>query len=307
MNPRHRASVEDVMCVVRSVGERTTDVCVEMLHQQLGEAPTVVGIPVHRDMVRECFRLGRGSGKALLLTCDADALPYQGAVAELLRIHAEVPADYFLVVCEVDDHLFGGHRNGGLRLYRVDHLGLAMEVLEHSDPARPESGLVRPMARRGHPSAYGQSVVGLHDFGQFHRDVYRKAGFFAHEHPSLITALAERWRNGQASNPDFAVALYGLAHGLLVDTPGPDFLTSLSIEVGELGFASFEEVAPLSAAEVATLVTENPAVRALDEWVTFPAPRGLIARAREQRRLHRSVVADIVRRAASAGLRRLRG
>lgn len=290
----------DVVCVVRSVGERTTPACIKALHSQVGSEPIVVGAPVFRDTLPECFERALESGKPLLLTCDADVLPYHGAVDELLRLNAKVPAHYFQVVCEVDDHLFGSSRNGGLRLYRAEFLAAALEELQRSDEERPESGLVKRMAARGHPSAYGRSVLGLHDFGQFHRDVFRKAGFFAHKHGQTITRLAARWREGCDANADFEVALAGLAAGLLVDTPGPDLRTSL--DVRNLGGTHeySTEIQPLTDAEADSLILELPHVASTDEWVTFPAPRAFLARAREQRRLGRSVTADVSRRSVRA-------
>lgn len=296
----------DIVCVVRSVGERTSPACIASLREQLGAEPSVIGLPVFRETLRACLQLGIESGKPLLLTCDADVLPYRGAVAELLRLDAQVPANYFQVVCEVDDHLFGQPRNGGLRLYRTEHLALALRELERSDAHRPESGLQRPMAGHGHPSAYGASVLGIHDSQQYHADVFRKAGFFAHKHASSVPDLAARWRAGRAITPDFAVALSGLATGLLSDSPGPDLQSALSATGSQNpSGAPFGELAPLTDEEVAALVAGAPEVLVIDRWVTFPASRGLRARAHEQRRLGQSVVRDLVQRAVASLARRV--
>ena len=160
-----------VICVVRSVGERTTDACVKALEAQTGQEPEVLGELSFRDTVRRCFTSALESGEPLLLTCDADVLPYAGCVDELLMLDRQVPQNYFQIVGDVDDHLFGRTRNGGLRLYRVDWLERALRLLEHSDSVRPESGLILPMAKKGHPSAYSDAVLGLHAAHQSRSDV----------------------------------------------------------------------------------------------------------------------------------------
>lgn len=203
-----------VICVVRSVGERTTDACVKALEAQTGQEPEVLGELSFRDAVRRCFTSALESGEPLLLTCDADVLPYAGCVDELLMLDRQVPQNYFQIVGDVDDHLFGRTRNGGLRLYRVDWLERALRLLEHSDSVRPESGLILPMAKKGHPSAYSDAVLGLHAAHQSRSDVYRTAKFFAHKHAQSVAELAALWRTGGPES-DFAVALEGSAPGWL--------------------------------------------------------------------------------------------
>ena len=103
----------------------------------------------------------------------------------------QVPQNYFQIVGDVDDHLFGRTRNGGLRLYRVDWLERALRLLEHSDSVRPESGLILPMAKKGHPSAYSDAVLGLHAAHQSRSDVYRTAKVFAHKHAQAVAELLD--------------------------------------------------------------------------------------------------------------------
>ena len=290
-------NVDDIVCVIRTVGERTTEACGAALQAQLGQQPICIGNPIFRETVRQCFDIALDSSKPLLLTVDADVLPYPGAVDELLRINSEVPDRYFQVVASVNDHIFGAARIGGLRLYRVVHLDVARLMLESSNPLRPESGLVKPMAATGRPSAYGTSVVGLHDSNQYNVDLYRKGAFFARKHDSQLPTLLERLRRGVDEEPDFRALLLGIRAGITDVDPSPDaagFSASRALE--DLRSVAIAERAPLGDHEIADLLAALPNALRVDAWRTYPVPSKLVERAREKRRLGESVPRDIVAR-----------
>lgn len=292
-----RRSVQDIVCVIRTVGERTTGACSAALRTQLGQEPISISHTVFRETVRECFDVALNSAKPLLLTVDADVLPYSGAVDELLRVDSEVPDSYLQVVASVDDHVFGVPRVGGLRLYRADHLTVARRLLESSDLLRPESGLVKHMAAEGSPSAYSSSVIGLHDSNQYNVDLFRKGVFFAHKHDSSLPELARRLRCGVDTEPDFRALLRGLAAGILEVDPSPDAAAfSVSRAREDLGSAGIVERSPLSEDEIADLLGDLPPARRVDPWRTYPMPGGMVERAREKRRVGESVSADIAQR-----------
>lgn len=288
--------VEEVFALVRSIGERTTPLCVSALEAELGDLPMVVSFPVFRETLRCCYSMALESGFKYLLTCDADVVPYAGSVDELLRLNREVPTHYFQVVCRVDDHLFGKPRTGGMRLYRVSALQLALSELASSDATRPESSLVRSLGGHGRPSAYCDSVIGMHDAGQYLADVYRTAYFFAHKHAASIPELAAHWRAAQSGSSDLRVALAGLADGLQSSDPGPDARSfnpaSAAAVLERLGLY---ELAPIDGDDLAEWLDRRAPLRRMTRWTTYPYPRGL-ARSAELRRNEQSILADFVRR-----------
>lgn len=286
-----------VICVVRSVGERTTDACVKALEAQTGQEPEVLGELSFRDTVRRCFTSALESGEPLLLTCDADVLPYAGCVDELLMLDRQVPQNYFQIVGDVDDHLFGRTRNGGLRLYRADWLERALRLLEHSDSVRPESGLILPMAKKGHPSAYSDAVLGLHAAHQSRSDVYRTAKFFAHKHAQSVAELAALWRTGGPES-DFAVALEGLCAGLVDDAVGPD----VGLRRGGRALVD-NELPALSVADETEILNGLPPTLPSMRWATYPTPVTLHGRFDEFRRRGDSFAADTVARLLRRALR----
>lgn len=292
-----------ITCVVRSVGERTTALCVELLEDELGEPPEVVSIPVHRDMVKRCLELGIEHDADLLIVVDADVLTYRGGIQGLLRLYDTIPSGTFSLVPRIDDHLLGKERPGGLRMYRGALLAKALEFLPKSSQMRPESGLMAPMAAAGHPSVMAESVWGLHDAGQYLVDIYRKGGFYGHRNVRLVPELLDRWRSPASEDEylEFRAALLGLADGLVSLHRGPDFAEHLAeVALAALESRGISERPALDPAARAEIAARLPEPRLSDRWWTYPTPTSTLGKLRESRRLKRS----ILRTGLSGALRR---
>jgi hypothetical protein len=198
--------------VVRSNGERTKDLCVELLRQE-GLEPHVLSVQPFSEAVRQCFQIGIESGAEWLLTADADVLTIPGAVEKLL---AHTKPDLFHVQGRIRCKLYMGLRDGGHRLYRVDALPEALEHL--TDAVRVESNCRNHMVLKGHKHRKVDVVCGLHDYEQWYRDIYRKAAAHRKKHGQWQHHL--KW--AQSADPDLRVAACGWAgKPLVIDEKGP--------------------------------------------------------------------------------------
>ena len=293
---------ETVTCVVRSVGERTTSACVASLAKQLSDEPVVVSVDVHREMVRRTFETALDAGKPLLLAVDADVLPYVGAVSSILELANLVPQNYFLVSGRIDDHLLGVARVGGLRVYRTQHLRKALGHLERSGSMRPESGLIKPMAAHGAPTAVGSRVLGVHDAEQYLFDVYRKGFFYAHRNLDLVPDLVRRWRGVETGEAKSLLA--GISNGLLAKEAGPDFANHDAQSTREL-------LAGLGLEERRSMAPDYDSLRVVgpspEAWWTDPRPTRLSHVLTEKRRNGHSLPAAAARVTLRGVLRRLDG
>lgn len=176
----------EVIAVVRTFGERTQAECIRRVREQVQEVRVIQVAPFH-EAVRECFRIGIGSGAEWMLTVDADVLLHDGAVAQLLCEARTCSVRQ--IVGRVQDKLYGGVKLAGVRLYRVS--GLA-EMLPHvADVIRPEGDLAK---RFGYVRS--DVVVGLHDYHQWRRDYYRKGRQHRVKHPHW-TVRAAKWRKSK--------------------------------------------------------------------------------------------------------------
>lgn len=206
----------DILAVIRSSGERTQDACRRLLELQVPAAHVVVveDRPFEATLRRTCA-IGAGSGARWMMTLDADVLLRDGSVDLLLAQAERMPGHGFQIEGVVFDKLSGTLRRAGQRIYRAALLERALELIPaDGTEMRPEMTTIERMRARGFPSHTAPVVMGVHDFEQYYRDLYRKAFMHAHKHLVWLTPFIERWRAGAPSDPDFAVALRGLSDGL---------------------------------------------------------------------------------------------
>src|SRR5690606_8199631 len=87
---------EDVAVVVRSAGERTEQVCLNLLNQQVSAADVVLvrEKPFSKALVRS-FEVGVERGLPWMLCVDADVLVTRDAVAQHLKWTRELPPQAF--------------------------------------------------------------------------------------------------------------------------------------------------------------------------------------------------------------------
>ena len=254
------------LVVVRSVGERTTDLVVEMLKQQCGAEPVLIANLPFAAALSSCFDVGIQSGSRLLITCDADVIPYYGAVEELIKLERGLPPEYFEATARFRDYLTGMVRHGGIRIYRTEYLGVARNLIRDSDPKRPESSTLRAMAKLGFPSASANAIICDHGREQFFRDIYRTTRFFAHKHGSRLERFVTEFRSHE-SDPDSLVALAGLGNGIARQSVEFDRSLNLEREIEEvLQRLCLTEKLPLTLANNLELLRSQRRVVSSNDW-----------------------------------------
>lgn len=221
VNPSRQDSSCRVCCVVRTVGERTTDACRAWLGQSVDGVEHVVSVGHNPfpDTLADSLRAGLAARKPWTLCVDADVLPFMGAVDALLAEADSLPESVLELQPVVFDRFFGGWRPAGVHLYRTRHLGETLRALEGMPASiRPETALLTHMAGTGLTWKQSSLEFGVHDFGQSASDVYRKCFVHARKHGVLAPRLGSYWR-ARAGTADFAVALAGLEAGLRYTGP----------------------------------------------------------------------------------------
>ncbi len=247
--------------VIRAAGERTADVCRCLIAGQVpDESITVLNERPFEQALRRCYEIGIESGKPWLLVIDADMLVCGDAVTGLLDHADSVPDNVFQVVGRFLDKFTIAYRRGGVRLVRAALLEKALtHIHEPGKNIRPESYVDGQMSKAGHPTVATQTVVGLHDYEQYYRDVYRKAFIHGRKHANWIGSAVPQWKQVCSQDLDFRVALSGFFDGYLYDgrleldvdalpTDVSDLLASLGtsekkpLDAGALGFNDIQSV-----------------------------------------------------------------
>ena len=210
-----------VTVVIRAAGERTEAACRAAILAQGVDAAQLVTIreaPFSRAM-RAGYQAGVDAGRPWTLTIDADVLLRPGAVAALLAQAARQPTRVFEIQGFVLDKLFITLREAGNHLFRTALLPLLVDCIpEEGTSLRPESAAMRQMAARGYSWANVPYVVGLHDFEQSNRDIFRKSFTHAQKHLYLLPELFPKLKCRAAGDGDFAVMIEGLAEGLRAES-----------------------------------------------------------------------------------------
>jgi len=215
----------NMIVVIRAAGERTQEACRQIVLNELSESDVfVIQCTPFEEALRESYRIGINSDKDWMITIDADVLPRKGFINEIEAFTQNVPNKLFTFKAMIYDKLFLTHRMAGFRVYRNRYLETAYNLIpENGVEIRPESYTIRNMELKGYKTMVYEYVVGLHDYEQYYRDIYRKAFFHATKHPGHVAESVTLWKQQSEHDTDYQVALKGAIDGLLSDDqPKPD-------------------------------------------------------------------------------------
>ena len=205
----------EVTVIIRSVGERTTDLCRKLiLSQGVNESNlTNVSVSPFSEALKKCYEIGIKEDRKWTLCVDADVLSSSIAVRDLV-FKAESCADnVFEIQPLVCDWLFGGIRTAGVHLYRTSLLRNALDLVPQSDESlRPENHVLTKMSRLGYPYIVCDVLFGLHDFEQSYLDIYRKCYLHGKKHVRFTSLLVGYWQSQKTK--DFDCAILGFSDGL---------------------------------------------------------------------------------------------
>jgi hypothetical protein len=236
--------------VIRVAGERTAEACRRLAAAELDGGPVIIvkESPFERALTAS-FERAIEAGHEWTLVLDGDVLLRPGTAARLLAQSRRMPPHVFQFQGLVCDKLLGAARKAGNRVYRTSQLAVALaHIPSAGTELRPETHVCRRMERHGHVSRLVDVIVGLHDYEQFHVDIYRKAHVFAQKHVSLAARLLLTWAGRARDDADFLTAIRGFCNGLETGFRGID-VRAYPGSLQEACGAGFEEKPPLNAAE----------------------------------------------------------
>lgn len=208
---------KNLTIIIRSVGERTEAACRAAILRQGIDPSQVILVreaPFSRAM-RVGYQAGVDAGRPWTFCIDADVILRPGAIAAMLSHAQRQKPNVFEIQGFVLDKLFISLREAGNHLFRTASLPeLIACIPEEGSALRPEANAMQRMVKRGYRWANVPYVVGLHDFEQSNRDIFRKSFTHAQKHLHLIPSLLPKLRSRAAEDPDFCVMIDGIAEGL---------------------------------------------------------------------------------------------
>lgn len=240
----------DLIAVIRSTHERTSDLCRVSIQNQIPkENVFIINEYPFEKALRTCYEIGIDGGSRWMLTVDADVLLKEGAIQSFLRGAEDLPDHFFQIEGLLHDKLTGMYRNVGHRLYRTQYLKLAIKhIPDPGETIRPEFETVNHMKKLGYDSAIISQVFGIHDYEQYFSDIYRKAFTHAKKHQDRLSVFADLWSREMTLDNDFVVAMRGLYDGLMfkgkVAIDSREFVERSRSALSELGLSEKGELHP---------------------------------------------------------------
>lgn len=215
--------MEDLTVVIRSVGERTEQACLEIVHSQVAADNQIhcVKNKPFSDAHVESLHLAVQSQAKWALFLDADVLLHENALAMMLREAENISQAFFMLNFPVLDRGFDGPAYAGVHLYSAKHLRTALLLSEVVEGAqRPENRLCVEMAHKAKiPSLGSSKVAGLHGYEQFYTDLYRttfvRAVKWANLTDYLLWLYRSRYESASDDKNEYRVMLWGLLDGIV--------------------------------------------------------------------------------------------
>lgn len=205
------------LVVVRSAGERTAKVCADIAAMQVGQTGKTIVIeerPFARSLERS-IDIAIQSGCEYAVFLDGDVLLRKNAFQIFTREVKNWPMKWYKMNCCIMDYAFAGPTYGGAHIYRVAYLRNAWVHVQDSYRAqRPETFVAMRMAGSGYPTILRKDIVGVHDYEQYYKDMYRKCFVRACKFNRRIGFMLERCLTGIEGDPTRRVMLRGFLDGL---------------------------------------------------------------------------------------------
>lgn len=199
--------------IVRAVGERTEDLCIDLVrrYREKGGSLSVVREQTHADAVEKTLLTAADQGNRWVVVVDADMLLYPNALKnmkdELEAMHSGASVVHFAV----SDKLYRMKR-WGVTVFRRDAATEGLQLLQGLRSGRNlkiERALIKKLQEAGRVVTFSRTDVALHDFYQYYTDLYRKAYLNAIRNPAITSRARRCWKRMARVDPDYAVILKG--------------------------------------------------------------------------------------------------
>jgi hypothetical protein len=131
------------------------------------------------------------------------------------------------------DRAFGGPAFG-VHAYNASLFDRALGFMGIAhDDQRPETRLYKEMGRRGYATLRNPIIVGLHDYEQFYRDLYRKMFVRAKKYEARVPFMRKVLGDQYLQDPEARAMMWGLLDGVVDRLEGN--------RIGVLDTAIYEE------------------------------------------------------------------
>ena len=165
--------------------------------------------------LQAAYEAGIAYNRPWTFCVDADVLLLPGSINKMLALAEKQKSNVCEIQGRVLDKFLGGPREAGNHLYRTSLLKIALENLPADrNVLRPETDTLTAMKSNGYPNVSVSLLVGVHDFEQYYRDIYRKCFVQAHKHLEYSQIYLSYWPSMTIQDSDYEVALNAYFDGV---------------------------------------------------------------------------------------------
>ncbi len=213
-----KSEIENLTVVIRSVKERTEELCKKLILEQGVDEKNLFVIretPFSKAM-RAGYQKGIDNGLKWTYCVDADVLLADYAIAKMLTIANNQPEEVFTISAKMVDKFFNSTRRVGNHLFRSSSLSSMISNIApyENEGIRPETDAKNKLIEKGGVEHKVNDIIGLHDFEQHYEDIARKTFVHANKHAEYLGEFVPHWKANAKKDEDFKAALIGLAEGL---------------------------------------------------------------------------------------------
>lgn len=246
--------IDDTLVVIRSSGERTESLCLGIIKKQVPQNNVkIIKEKPFEKALQVSLELGALSNKSWTIVIDADTLLFENSVKVLRSKFEKLPNHVFMLQGLIFDRILGVFKPAGHRIYRTNLLVKAIPLIPAvGEYIRPEFETLNRMSKKGFKSIFLKDFLGLHDYEQFYKDLYRTAFVHSKKHQARIQEIVTNCTTNLTKD-ESKVVLQGLMDGLLspndvkLDVGWFDELSKHALS--KMGIQEREQIQGLSVAE----------------------------------------------------------
>ena len=198
---------------VRSVGERTTDLCLSKVKNPV----LIKDITPFSLALKKCFKEAIRLNEDYIICVDADVIPDEHLCDYMLSAMKKESNLYTMTV-KMFDKFTNNVRTVGVHAYYVRNLhNVFLTLRECAKELRPESCIKHKMKGNGYKVLKDNIQLGLHGYEQYYKDIYRTILLWTKKHGKHEQRMLEYWESMKNKDPDFRVALKAWKDGQNMD------------------------------------------------------------------------------------------
>ena len=210
--------LHDVSVIIRSVGERTEELCKKLILDQgiPQENLFVINEKPFSKAMKVGYQLGIDQDLSWTYIIDADVLLRENAIIDMVKAIEQMPDNTLGISGELLDKLMGRKRTAGNHLFCTEYLHLMIKAIQpyEKENIRPESTIIKRLKKNGLFFEKNKKFIGLHDFEQHYHDIARKAFIHSKKHIEHISDYIQFWQASLRKDQDFRAALFGLSRAI---------------------------------------------------------------------------------------------